>query len=83
MAGFDTSDPTHAVVELKEPGAYLYVPGGTKDTDSDWLDKQIQAVKAASIHTKGTTWQGISGGDAVKNAVEGFFGDLRAGALAR
>jgi hypothetical protein len=30
-----------------------------------------------------TTWQGISGGDAVKNAVEGFFGDLRAGALAR
>ncbi|MDX6646193.1 MAG: hypothetical protein QOK40_1920 [Miltoncostaeaceae bacterium] len=27
-----------------------------------------------------STWEGISGGDAVKNAVEGFFGELRAGA---
>jgi hypothetical protein len=30
-----------------------------------------------------STWRGISGGDAVTEAVERFFGELRAGAAAR
>ena len=59
MGGFDTSDPHYADIPLYNGGT-IYVPGGTKNTDGDWLDKQIQSVRAADISAKGDTWRGIS-----------------------
>src|SRR5215475_1149253 len=59
MGGFDTSDPHYADIPLYNGGT-IYVPGGTKNTDGDWLDTQIQSVRAADISAKGDTWRGIS-----------------------